>query len=62
MSTKVDPSKKQFPKIQLFWNFVYIALQTVASLQNLVKKHTLEVPPVFNGLNELTIQFIILNR
>ena len=28
-----------------------ITLQTVASLQNLVNKHTLEVPPVFNGLN-----------
>ena len=28
-----------------------ITLQTVAGLQNLVNKHTLEVPPVFNGLN-----------
>ena len=28
-----------------------ITLQTVASLQNLVNKHTLEVPPVFHGLN-----------
>ena len=38
----------------MFSNFVYtIAPQAVASLQNLVNKHILEVPPVFN---ELTIK------
>ena len=32
-------------------DFVFIITpQTVASLQNLVNKHTLEVPPVFNEL------------
>ena len=57
MSTKVDPIEKAVgQKIQLFSNFVYtIAPKTVASLQNFVNKHILEVPPVFNGL-KLTIK------
>ena len=44
MSTKLDPIEKAISQ-----NSIVLKPQ-IASPQNLINKHTLEVPPVFNGL------------
>ena len=50
MSTKVDPTEKAISQNSIVLKLCIIIPQIVASLQNLVNKHTLKVPPVFNGL------------
>ena len=49
MSTKVDPIEKAIPQNSIRLKLC-ITPQTAASLQNLVNKRTLEVPPVLNRL------------
>ena len=50
MSTKVDPIEKAISQNSIVLKLCIYNNTTVASLQNLANKHTLEVPPVFNGL------------
>ena len=50
MSTKVDPIEKAISQNSIVLKLCIITPQIVASLQNLVNKHILKVPPVFNGL------------
>ena len=50
MSTKVDPTEKAISQNSIVLKLCIIIPQIVASLQYLVNKHPLKVPPVFNGL------------